>query len=110
MAGRQGRVVVLSGEADLTCLARLNQLISSQLSAGTLHLTLDVSGLRFADAASVRVLALAARTLGLRGGSLTLVRPRPAVARILDLTGLTPVLTIRPDPAVTATAGPDAIT
>lgn len=86
-AGVSGPVVVLSGEADLTCAGQLSALITAQLAGGTRHLTVDVSGLRFADTASIRTLVLAARTLKQRGGSLVLLRPQETIARVLDLLG-----------------------
>ena len=86
-AGISGPVVILSGEADLTSVGQLSALITAQLSGGTRQLTVDVSGLRFADTASIRTLALAARTLKERGGSLVLLRPQRALARMLELLG-----------------------
>lgn len=56
-------MITLSGEADLTSAAQLSALIAVQLSGGTRHLTIDASGLSFADSATVRALVLAARTL-----------------------------------------------
>ena len=65
-AGESGPVIVLSGEADLTCAGQLSALITAQLAGGTRQLTIDVSELRFADSASIRTLALAARTRRVR--------------------------------------------
>jgi len=47
----------------------------------------DVSGLSFADSASVRALVLAARRCGV-GGTLVIARPQRAVARLLELMGV----------------------
>ena len=94
-AGPSGPVITLSGETDLTTVARVSALISGQLSAGTVELTIDVSGLRFADTASIRALVLAARTLQDRGGRLILLHPQPPVARMLALLGADQLLTIR---------------
>lgn len=94
-AGVSGPVVILSGEADLTSAGQLSALITAQLSGGTRQLTVDVSGLRFADTASIRTLVLAARTLKERGGSLVLLRPQSAMARMLELLGAAQVFTIR---------------
>jgi anti-anti-sigma factor len=93
-AGRSGPVIVLSGEADLTNVAELSALISAQLADGIPELTIDMSGLSYADSASVRTLVLAARTLKERGASLVLLRPQPSVARILTLLGADQMLTI----------------
>jgi anti-sigma B factor antagonist len=94
VAGPSGPMIVLSGEADLTSAPELNALISAQLSDGPRELTIDVSGLRYADSASIRTLVLAARTLRERGASLVLLCPQPAVARILTLLGADQMLTI----------------
>lgn len=94
-AGASGPVIVLSGEADLTCAGQLSALMTAQLSGGTRQLTVDVSGLWFADSASIRELVLAARTLRERGGSMVLLRPQHAVARVLALTGAEQMFTIR---------------
>ena len=100
----RGPVVVLAGEADVTCEKELNELLSGQLAGGTTQLTVDVSGLRFADAASIRTLILAARALEEREGSLVLVHPQRSVARVIALLGVEQVFTI-----VTGTpAPPDA--
>ena len=92
-AGPSGPVMVLSGEADLTSVGELSALISAQLD-GTQQLTIDMSGLRYADSASIRTLVLAARTLNKRGGSLVLLHPQPPVARILTLLGADQMLTV----------------
>jgi anti-anti-sigma factor len=94
-AGVSGPVVILSGETDLTSAGQLSALITAQLSGGTRQLTVDVSGLRFADTASIRTLVLAARTLKERGGSLVLLRPRQTMARVLDLLGAAQMFTIQ---------------
>ena len=80
-------MITLSGEADLTSAAQLSALIAVQLSGGTRHLTIDASGLSFADSATVRALVLAARTLKKRGGTLVLLHPQAVVAWLLALTG-----------------------
>src|SRR5215469_3643400 len=94
-AGESGPVIMLAGEADMTDVRRLDALITGQLAAGTRQLTIDVSGLRFADAASIRPLALAAKALTERGGSLVVPDPQPSVARVLDLLGVDQLVTIR---------------
>ena len=103
-AGVAGPVVVLAGEADLTSAGELSELLAGQLAGGTRQLTIDVSGLRFADSASIRVLVLAARTLRDRGGGLVLLRPQRPVAKVLALLGADQMVTIRG--GAEATPGP----
>jgi len=94
-AGEYGPVIVLAGEADLTCKEQLGALITGQLAGGTRQLTIDVSGLRFADSASIRTLSLAARMLKERGGRLVLLNPQRPVGRVLALMGVDQMVTIR---------------
>jgi len=82
-AGEAGPVVVLSGEADLRSAGRLSELLTSQLAAGAVRLLVDVSGLSFADSASVRALVL------------VLVRPQPVVMRVLELLGADQVIQVQ---------------
>lgn len=94
-AGESGPVITLSGETDITTVAELSELVTAQLSGGTLQLTVDASGLSFADSVSVRVLVLAARTLRQRGGGLVLLRPQRVLARMLEVMGADQMITIR---------------
>lgn len=88
-------IMVLSGEADLVSAGRLRALIDKQLSDGVRYLTIDVSGLRYCDSASLRELLRAARTLREQAGDLVLVHPQPAVARLLELNAADGLLSIR---------------
>ena len=94
-AGESGPLIVLTGEVDITTAAELSELVTGQLTEKTLHLTIDVSGLDFADTAAIRVFLLAARTLRQRGGDLVLLRPQRPLARVLEILGAAEVITIR---------------
>ena len=94
-AGESGPVITLSGETDLTTVAELSELVTTQLSGGTLQLTVDASGLSFADSGSVRVLVLGAMTLRKSGGSLVLPQPQRALARMLEIMGADQMVTIQ---------------
>jgi anti-anti-sigma factor len=49
------------------------------------QLAIDAANLRYADSASMRTLVMAAMKARTRAGSVTLLDPQPAVARMLDL-------------------------
>ena len=104
-AGESGPLIVVSGEVDLTNAIELSELVADQLADGTLHLTVDVGGLDFADTAGIRVFLLAAKTLRHRGGDLVLLRPQRTLARILEILGAGEVLAIRG--GIGATPGPE---
>ncbi len=94
-AGDCGPVMKLSGECDVSVAGRLSDAVDAQLSGGTRHLVMDVSELRFADSASIRVLVRAHQVLAARGGGLELAFPQPVVAAALSLLGVDQVLTVR---------------
>ena len=96
-AGGPGPVLMLAGETDMTTVAELSGALTAQLASGARHLTVDISGLGFADSSSIRALALTARALRERGGGMVLLRPQPAVARMLNLTSLDQMVTVLPD-------------
>ena len=109
-AGESGPVVTLSGEADVTTVAELSEALTARLASGARHLTVDLSGLRFADSAVIRELVMADRKPKDRGGRLELANPQSAVARALSLLGVDQVIEIRdgrtPEPTPSARPRP----
>ena len=93
--GASGPVMKLSGECDLTTTGQLSDAINEQIASGVRHLTIDLSGLRFADSMTVREFIEAHHALKNAGGALELLRPQGAVAKSLRLLGVDQVLTIR---------------
>lgn len=70
-------------------------MLTRQVSSGSQDLTVDITGLTFADSASVRTLVLAGRAMKDRGGVLELTNMQPAVARLLSLMGVDQMITVR---------------
>jgi anti-sigma B factor antagonist len=95
-AGTSGPVVRLSGESDLSTAGQLSAALTAQIASGVRHLAIDLSGLRFADSATIRVVTTAHLALSDAGGTLELLSPQPAVARTLSLLGVDQVIAIRP--------------
>jgi anti-anti-sigma factor len=93
-AGQSGAVVVLAGEADVTSVERLNEVLTAQLSGKTTHLTIDASNLRSADSMAIRALWVAALILKDRGGRMVLWHPQQPVRRLLNLLGVDQTFTI----------------
>jgi anti-sigma B factor antagonist len=94
-ATEAGPLMALSGEADVTTVAQLQDALNGQLATGIAILLVEVSGLRFADSATIGALIGAARKLEARGGRLSLLNPQPALARMLDLLGADRILACR---------------
>ena len=96
-------VLALAGEIDLYTAPRLQSELTSVLSAGkSAQIVVDMSGVEFCDSTGMNVLLAAHRVATERGGELSLAAPRPAVRKILEVTGLQSVFIIHDDvPAVT---------
>ena len=83
-AGEFGPVIVLAGEADLSSMTQLNEVLTAHISARTTHLTIDVTNLRSTDLATAQALILAAVIVRVQGGNAVLLNPRAPVALMLD--------------------------
>jgi anti-sigma B factor antagonist len=93
-------VVTICGEIDLYTAPRLH----SELAARVL---IDMAGVEFCDSTGMNVLLSCLRRVRERGGELEIASPKPAVRKILQVTGLDSVFTLvddanmsRPKPAV----------
>jgi anti-sigma B factor antagonist len=83
-------IVTVSGDLDMSNAATLERAVASITAARPERLIFDLSGLRFMDSAGIAVLLDAA-------GKVNAVRlrdPSTAVRRVVELTGLTDVLSI----------------
>ena len=94
-AGESGPVVKLSGECDMSVTGQLSDALDAQMAGGARHLTVDLSGLRFADSACINTLVRAHLVLTERGGILQLAFPQPKVAATLGLLGVDQALPVR---------------
>lgn len=93
-------VVALAGEIDLYTAPRLQSELTGALSAaGPARIVVDMSAVDFCDSTGMNVLLAAHRLATERGGDLVLAAPRPAVRKILEVTGLQSVFTIHDDAA-----------
>jgi anti-sigma B factor antagonist len=103
----QGEYVVMSvqGEIDLYTVPRLQRELTSVLTAGgPVRLIVDLSGVDFCDSTGVNVLLAGHRQAREAGGDLELAAPRPAVRKILQVTGLEAVFTVIENPPQAVTS------
>jgi anti-anti-sigma factor len=91
-----GRVVLtLRGELDVATGPALSTTLKDIIEEqGNLDVIIDLARLEFVDSAGLSVLLCADRKLKERGGTLTLSAPRPHVRKVLEIMGLTQVLTL----------------
>ena len=96
-----GRTVMsLGGEIDLYTAPRLHGELVTVLSGETpVQIVVDMSGVEFCDSTGMNVLLAAHRRAREQGGDLELAAPRPAIRKILHVTGLESVFTVLETPA-----------
>jgi anti-sigma B factor antagonist len=91
----QGSQVTLRGELDLVSAPRLQQVLDQLCRQGHPEIVLDLSGLKFLGATGLSVFLRADAHLRADGGQLILTRSGQLVRRVLAITELDTVLTIR---------------
>lgn len=87
-------VVTATGELDLYTAPRLQTALAALLRGQARRVVVDLSGVEFCDSTGMNVLLTAMKRLKEQGGALELAAPRPAVQRILQVTGLDTVFTV----------------
>ena len=94
--------MIATGEIDLYTAPRLHSELAAAIakSAPETRFVVDMSGVEFCDSTGMNVLLSCLRQARERGGELELAAPRPAVKKILQVTGLDSVFTVITDPVV----------
>jgi anti-sigma B factor antagonist len=88
-------IVSVSGEIDLYTAPRLQGELTAVLDGGRpVRVVVDMSGVEFCDSTGMNVLLAAMKRARDHGGGLDLASPRPAVRKILQVTGLDSVFTV----------------
>jgi anti-sigma B factor antagonist len=90
-------LVVATGEIDLYTAPRLQSELAAVIAsaAPASRVVIDMSGVEFCDSTGMNVLLSCLRQARERGGELELAAPRPAVRKILSVTGLDAVFTVQ---------------
>jgi anti-sigma B factor antagonist len=94
--GRQGLVITPGGELDIVSAPTVRDHLLSLLRPGASQLVIDLSAVRYADASGLAVLVSTQRRAVLLGGSVRLAAPRPEVAKVLAITGISRHLDVYP--------------
>jgi stage II sporulation protein AA (anti-sigma F factor antagonist) len=100
-------VLRLAGEADLTCTG-LRDALTAEVARRPRLLLVDMSAVTFIDSGATQMIIAAYQVFNHEGGTLALVSPAPAVARVLQLTGVSELITVygSVDEAVTSAGRP----
>ena len=92
-------LVTIRGEIDLYTAPRLHSELAALLADGLpARVVIDMSGVEFCDSTGMNVLLSCLRRARERGGELQIAAPKPAVRKILQVTGLDSVFTLVEDP------------
>ena len=82
-------VVKLSGELDQHCAEEIREDIDRALDIkNTRSLIIDLGGVDFMDSSGLGLIMGRYKKMSARGGTIMLARPKPAVDRLLDLSGI----------------------
>lgn len=84
-------VIAVTGRVDTTTAPELE---AGLKLAGNETLTLDLAGVPYMSSAGLRCLLAAQKKMMAGGGTMTVVGIQPAVKEVLDITGLSGILTL----------------
>ncbi|MEU7001529.1 STAS domain-containing protein [Nonomuraea sp. NPDC046570] len=87
-------LVEIAGEIDLYTAPRLQAEFTRLLQDGPNRVVIDMSAVEFCDSTGMNVLLSALKRVKEQGGALDVAAPRPAVRKILQVTGLDSVFTV----------------
>ena len=90
-------VVHISGSVDSLTAETLMQAFSSEVGAERIRLVADFSGVDYTSSAGLRALLATLKSTRGLGGDLRLAAVRPAVRKVLELSGFTSILKIFDD-------------
>jgi anti-anti-sigma factor len=90
-------VVRISGSVDGLTADALQTALQEQIETGGARLVGDLSGVEYTSSAGLRALLAALKLARQKGGDLRLAAVRPAVLRVLELSGFTSILKLYPD-------------
>ena len=97
-------IVTISGEIDLYTAPRLHGELAALIADGKpARVVVDMSGVEFCDSTGMNVLLSCLRRARERGGDLEIAAPKPAVRKILQVTGLDSVFTLVDEADLTRT-------
>lgn len=89
-------IVAIGGDLDIASAPAVREPLLGLLRPGACRIVIDLSAVRYADASGLAVLVGTQRRAVLLGGGLRLAAPRPEVARVLAVTGLSRYLAVYP--------------
>lgn len=93
----RGAVVNVRGELDVATAPALADCVARMLDQGRCHITIDLDEVEFLDSQGLHALVVGYKQARARGGDLVVRRPRGHVLKVLEMCGLTTVLSVGAD-------------
>jgi anti-sigma B factor antagonist len=90
-------VISVSGSIDATTAPALATALSGEIQQGSTRLVADFAAVAYTSSAGLRALLGALKEARQHGGDFRLAGVRPAVLRVLELSGFTSILKYFPD-------------
>ena len=90
-------VVGIAGSVDGLTAETLLSTLQSHVEGGATRLVVDLSAVEYTSSAGLRALLATLKLARQKGGDLRLAAVRPAVFRVLELSGFTSILKLYPD-------------
>lgn len=90
-------LVRIAGSVDGLTADGLQADLRAQLEGGAIHLVGDLSGVEYTSSAGLRALLATLKNARQLGGDFRLAAVRPAVLRVLEMSGFTSILKHYPD-------------
>ena len=88
-------VLALHGDLDVFTANQLRQRLVDLMADGEVHIILDLNELGFIDSAGLAVIIGSFKRLtALEGGGLGVVCGQPAILKVFEISGLTPLIPI----------------
>jgi anti-anti-sigma factor len=85
-------VVVLRGEIDVATIAPLRAEVDAHIASGATRIVFDLAAVSFLDSTALALFAQTTR----RGVDVTIRHPSRLARRVIELTGLSDVVTVEP--------------
>jgi anti-sigma B factor antagonist len=87
-------VIAIVGELDMADADKVAKILVDAADGDRATVSLELSGLTFADSSAVKAIVLGAQAAARRGVAYELVNPTARVQRLLEVTGLAGTMTI----------------
>ena len=88
------RLIKLIGRLDISGVGEIENEFSALCAGEQPRVIVDISEVDFLASIGIRLLTLSAKSIAGRGGRMVLLRPRPDVRQILEITGIPAIIPV----------------